>query len=256
MKNKPFLFLIAFFFSSLGNAWTHQGSNTFGWRNEKLTLYVNPTNCTISQEELFDLVDRAISAWNGIPSTKLELVRASAPALDGDPEFRAGTATQLPLVVCSNNLNDYGSVDADSILGFVPYFQEDSDGYVVYSGLVLNAQPGALAELSQLEPGERELVVGHELGHVLGLGHSGDPSALMYFQLNKNFLLLTQDDQDGVAQLYPKNVFDGIVGCSASHQVTSELPRTAIAISLIGLALLLITGRWIFKIEPLREFEE
>jgi len=256
MKNKKLFCLIAFLHCSFGGAWTHQGSNTFGWRHQKLTIHVNPNNCTISQSELFELVDRAIEAWNGIPSTGLELVRAASPAVDGDAEFRAGTATQLPLVVCSKNLSDYGDVDADSILGFVPYFQEDSDGYVVYSGLVLNSQPGALAELSQLEPGERELVVGHELGHVLGLGHSGDPSALMYFQLNKNFLLLTQDDQDGVAQLYPKNIFDGIVGCSATYQRNSEIPRIAIAISLIGLALLLILGRWIFKIEPLREFEE
>jgi len=256
MKNNAYLILITVFCSSLAHGWTHQGSNVYGWREQKLKVYVNPENCTIPQTELFDLVDRAIQAWNEIPSTKLELIRSEVPATDGDSEFRAGTATQLPLILCSKQLSDYGAVDPDSILGFVPFFEEDAEGYVNYSGLVLNGEVGAQAELSQLAKGERELVVAHELGHVLGLGHSGDPAALMYFQLNKDFLLITQDDQDGIAQLYPKNMFEGIVGCASVHQKTAHVPKLAIAISLVGLVILLTLARWIFKIEPLRESGE
>lgn len=249
MKNKWILAFLVL--CSFAQAWTHMGTNTYGWKEKKLTFYVNHTHCTLPESELNQLIDRAIAAWNGVPNSDLEISRSLAPATDSDSAFRAKTATQLPLILCSNQLSDYGSVDANSTLGFVPYFDEDSEGYVRYSGLVLNAQPGALAELSQLSSGEVELIIGHEIGHVLGLGHSGDPDSLMYFQLNKDFLLVTQDDQDGIAQLYPRNVLGGALGCASVHQPHTEVPVTALFLVLVFLLLCFLIGRICFKTEPL-----
>jgi hypothetical protein len=244
--------LMSFLFSSaFANAWTHMGSNTYGWKQRNLTFYVNPTHCTLPESELYQRIDNAIRAWNGIPNTDLELVRSATVATDGDTEFRAKTATQVPLILCSQQLSDYGSVNPNAILGFVPYFEEDTEGYVRYSGLVLNAQPGALAELSQLAPGEVELIIGHEIGHVLGLGHSGDPDSLMYFQLNKDFLLVTQDDQDGISQLYPRNVLGGALGCASVHQTQTKLPTTGLIAVLILLIVLFVMGRFSFRTEQL-----
>lgn len=223
------------------------GSNTYGWKEKKLTFYVNPTNCTLPESELFSLIDGAIRAWNGVSNSDLEIVRAATVATDGDAEFRAKTATQIPLILCSNRLSDYGNVDPNTILGFVPYFNENAEGYVQYSGLVLNAQPGALAELSQLSAQEVELIIGHEIGHVLGLGHSGDPDSLMYFQLNKSILYLTQDDEDGIAHLYPKNIVGGALGCAAVHQRKTQVPIEGLALTLVVLLLVLLIGRFSFR---------
>ncbi|NBX76835.1 MAG: hypothetical protein EBQ92_09790 [Proteobacteria bacterium] len=246
---KRVIFLSLLFISGLGHAWTHMGSNTFGWKQKKLTFYVNPTHCTIPESELYQRIDNAIRAWNGIPNTDLEIVRSSVVATDGDVQFRAKTATQVPLILCSQQLSDYGSVDANAILGFVPYFDENGEGYVTYSGLVLNAQPGALAELSQLAPGEVELIIGHEIGHVLGLGHSGDADSLMYFQLNKDFLLVTQDDQDGISQLYPRNVLGGALGCASVHRTETKLPIGEAAAVLVFLICLFVFGRFVTSTE-------
>jgi len=253
MRKLVFPFLALSFLSVHCFGWTHLSGNTFGWKQKKLTFYVNTANCTLSENELFAIIDRALAAWNGIPSTDLELVRSSTPATDGDAELRAGTATQVPLVVCSTHLADY-SQDPNAILGFMPFSQIDSEGYINYSGLVLNAEVGSAAEISTLSASEVELVVGHEIGHVLGLGHSADSDALMYFQLNKTFLLITQDDMDGITQLYPRNEFlAGAFGCSSVHQRETRLPVHGLLGFFLFTALVIVAARKKFSIEPLPE---
>lgn len=207
--------LVLTLLSAEARAWTHLGTQTYGWKQNEIEFFVNSSNCSLPEDELYSIIDRALGAWNQVPFSSLKLKRHPKNASNDESQFRNFTATQLPLIVCSNQLSDYGDVDPDRILGFVPYFLEDSQGFVNYSGLVLNSEIGAQAELSQFDRGEIELVLAHEIGHVLGLGHSSDPNALMYFQLNKNFLLITQDDQDGIAHLYPENLFRGLLGCAS-----------------------------------------
>lgn len=52
-----------------------------------------------------------------------------------------------------------------------------------------------------------QTVITHELGHALGLGHSSDPSAVMYAYYTPGTARpnLTQNDIDGVANLYGPN---------------------------------------------------
>lgn len=209
------LALLALILSSNLRAWTHMSSNTYGWKQSEVVFFVNSENCSLPDEELNAIIDTALEAWNKVPFSHLKLKRSPSPASDREIDFRSQTATQLPLIVCSNQLSDYGSIDPDSVLGFVPFFTEDDEGFVSYSGLVINSQIGSQAEISQINRGEAELVLGHEIGHVLGLGHSKDPQALMYFSLNKTFLLITQDDEDGIAHLYPQNLLNGVLGCSS-----------------------------------------
>lgn len=53
-------------------------------------------------------------------------------------------------------------------------------------------------------PGRYDLqtVVLHENGHVAGLGHSGDPNAVMYASYQTARCVLSQDDINGIATLY------------------------------------------------------
>ena len=54
---------------------------------------------------------------------------------------------------------------------------------------------------------ESELLtlLAHEIGHAIGLGHSEDPVAVMYYTIGgKTQESSTQDDYDGVTYLYPQ----------------------------------------------------
>jgi len=61
--------------------------------------------------------------------------------------------------------------------------------------------------------------VAHEIGHVLGIGHTNDKTALMYYDATaKKNLSLSQDDRNAVSFLYPRDELknlDLIGGCGA-----------------------------------------
>lgn len=212
MKILIFLFVLP----SLVFAWTHVGSNIKGWNTNRVVFGVNTTNCVLSQSEMLDIIDRALAAWNGVHISGLEVARTTSTTTVAS--FIAGTATDTPVILCDPSFSAQG-VDPNVIPGAAFRTSVNSAGNLIYGGVLLNAQVGTAAELSQLDSGTVALILAHEMGHALGLGHSSAPEALMYYSVSgKTRPLLTEDDMLGLAQLYPKNEFkSGQMGCAAIH---------------------------------------
>ena len=212
MKNIAWMVVVLFVQTSFG--WTHLSTNIKGWNTKKLTFYVNPTNCTLPEATLYDILDTSINAWNGIPNSGLELSRSSTPVTTTVAEFNAGTATQVPLILCDPNM-----AEADYIPGMTTNTALNTAGFIIYSGILLNANTSGAAEISNLTKAELEVTIAHEIGHALGLGHSSDIDALMYYSIgNKPRAILTQDDMDGITHIYPRNELSGgAFGCSSVH---------------------------------------
>ncbi len=67
--------------------------------------------------------------------------------------------------------------------------------------------------------------VAHEIGHVLGLGHSSSEDALMYYAESgvRESLVLSQDDMHGISYLYPRDELgsDSVFGCGTVAPISS-----------------------------------
>lgn len=214
---KFFLILVL---SRLSLGWTHVGSNILGWSNHKVTVHVNPTNCSIPETDLYTIIDQSINAWNSLPITDLELVRDQTASTTTVDQLLASTATDVPLIVCDTNMTGHG-LEADYIPASTVKIQLSEAGNISYAGILLNAENGAGANLRELTQGEVAVTLAHEIGHALGLGHTSQPQALMYYSIDdKTKPTITEDDMDGIAHLYPRNELKaGQFGCSAVHAV-------------------------------------
>jgi hypothetical protein len=219
------LFLVFCGFCSLGFGWTHVGNNIRGWNAKPVTFYVDSANCPISESELYGIIDSAISTWNGVTDSSLVVQKAKSNVNITVTDFLAGNLTQLPVILCDPNFaTQVGSSGSDVIPAATFKTAADSNGHLTYSGVLLNAQSGAGANIASLSNGQTELTLAHEMGHALGLGHSSQSESLMYYSLGSKVQpLLTEDDIDGIVHIYPRNEFaGGVMGCSSVHSLRGE----------------------------------
>ena len=95
--------------------------------------------------------------------------------------------------------------------------------------MYLNASSGD-ANIANFDHDTLTIIVAHEIGHLLGLGHSADQNALMYYDGSyRTVLSLAQDDIDGISYLYPSNELGGdkMLGCAmvAGRNLPPPPPR-------------------------------
>lgn len=227
--------LAVWLWPSLAGAWSLAGSNIGGWPSGKVTIYYNAASCPISQDLLVALIDQAVSVWNAVPTSGLTLERGSAVS-ETVQDYLAGKATLTPLVACDINFKNDNDADPD-LVPAATRVTADGNGNVSSAAVILNAQLGTFAEFSMLSTAEQSVAISHEMGHALGLGHSSSSQALMYYSIgDKSSPILTRDDMDGIAYLYPRSEFSaGPFGCGAVHGTRAPVSMGFVWVFLAGI---------------------
>lgn len=205
-----------------------------GWQGNTLTFSVNSSQCGISQAALYSAIDDAIALWNQVPNSRIRLARGAevtttvAQALAGN----AASGLPTPLILCDPNMQATFQAGVSPNLDPEPSFTSDNIPGVTlplpteltmdYAVLVLNSESGKAARISNLSSTVLRVVMAHEIGHVLGLGHTKDKENLMYFDASeRETLSLSQDDMDGIAYLYPRVELggNGLYGCGTVRRI-------------------------------------
>ena len=97
----------------------------------------------------------------------------------------------------------------NSVLGMTTLTYDDKTGEIVDADIEINGQDWEWRVLTTTSAKyiDIQTVVVHESGHIVGLDHSTDPSAVMYFSSKAGHIKrdLAQDDIDGVCTIYPKS---------------------------------------------------
>ncbi len=222
---KTVLFTLSLGSSCLVLAFTFSSNDPLqqGWAGRPVRFFINRANCPANIDSL---LAQSIALWNSVPESALK-VEIGDDSTQTAENIMAETATEVPLIACSTTFETtVGSgVDADSIPG-VGLIYGSTFRPITGGGLILNVQPGGAANMNVLNATTAAVVVAHEIGHVLGIGHSADTAALMYYDASaKGTLNLAQDDIDAVTFLYPRNELsniDLIGGCGLIAQAIAR----------------------------------
>jgi hypothetical protein len=237
------LFILGLLISNFSYAWTL--NNNFGayFKDSQVKVYVDEsTVCDTNQvtySELEGLIRPAVDDfWNKIPTTNLNLIPAgfSAPITtinkgrlcsptddecieegtnagnDDTPADGLIPAVNDIVIACNSNPLNFGGGNVLAVT--IP--NKFSGKKIVGAIILINDSSNTFGSLSR---SDQIAVIAHEIGHALGLGHSEDQSALMYYRTVQLRQALGQDDIDGISYLYPigGDLYglsdDGIISC-------------------------------------------
>ncbi len=192
-------------------SFTLTGPNIMGYAGASISVHLDPENC---YETVREELEEALDVWNSATQANL-ILELSNDVSYTDNELTTRAFTESIVVGCTIDMNAAGG-DRDSTLAFANSSDTDGDGHLDRGFMLINMDPNGDARASDSIIGRRILVIAHETGHVLGLGHSSQDNALMYFQANHTTPNLHQDDNDGIRHLYPQTELDGdyFAGCA------------------------------------------
>lgn len=223
-----FVYIVTLFSALNSSAFTlSNSSGVKGWANNEVTIVVNTTNCP-SGVDVVALIKDAMEVWNNVPTSSLKVKYGgtTTSTIDGNPV----------VAYCSVNFAaDTGGADQDTVPGVA---RGNGNPQLTSGLLILNASAGA-ANIASVSRIGLEVVVAHEIGHVLGLGHSQSANALMYYTYSlKSDLNLAQDDIDGISYLYPSDEFkeSEFAGCG----LIKNIPPPSSGLILMSLLLCLM----------------
>ena len=225
MRLVSFVLMSVLLTPSAAHAFTLEFQSEQGWTNNAQTFLVNYTNCPVSNDVLNAAIDAGVNLWNSVSTTNVKLTRGGTTGdLASDAQASPAVITDSPVILCDNNFTTnvgQGDTNVGNHVTAVTFVRSNSSGQMAFAVMVLNSDTGKSGNIANFDATQLSDIVSHEMGHAMGLGHSGLQEALMYYVSDaKTTLNLAQDDVDGITFLYPRQEpTSGFMGCGTLKNV-------------------------------------
>lgn len=197
MKTLLTLLIISYAFSVKAYVLTRGNNKSFiRWpsTSPNLTLYLDPSNNDgLTDIDVINITNASVAQWSGNSAANLGVVPTTTTGIEGRNEIS----------FTSNSLYFPGS----GVVGVTNIAFRESDGTILEADIYLNDTVNFFGSSTLLsaDPNENYLgnVLSHEIGHVLGLGHSQVHSTTMFYKLYKGQHTVEHDDIAGAQAYYP-----------------------------------------------------
>ncbi len=213
-----------------------------GWDTTELIFHLNPANCPSNYH---DLLVNSMRLWNSVPNSNLKLslgVDSGATVT----QAQTMTAAESAVIVCDPAFST--TFPAMPSVGGVGTAQINFQYRISKGNVILNLDATSTGNLAPLPEIIVRIIMAHEIGHVLGLGHSSDTAALMYYSANyKDNFALTEDDINGISFLYGRNELSGDPILGGCGLIKSDFGGSSNLLRLLSALLFLFIPLLIWK---------
>jgi hypothetical protein len=156
-------------------------------------------------------IESAIEEWNSVYGTRARLVIDDRESSKARQDWQNNN---IHLVVFDENGSSGYFSGASGIVAITPvsFF---TDGRIIDADVVFNGKNFRFTTSGETGHFDIQDVAAHELGHLIGLDHSGVCGATMYPYVDPTVILhrsLAIDDQNGLRHIYPAATFGKVDG--------------------------------------------
>ncbi len=159
----------------------------------------------------FPALRLAIRAWNEVEGTTMQLVEDTRPAQQARTDWESSS---LHMILFDED-NDSGYFPGGTgIVALTPVWFT-SGGTITDADILFNGSSFEFTTSGVLNRFDVQDVGAHELGHLLGLDHTGWAGATMYPYVDPVVILhrsLSQDEHGGMRDAYPSGTWSTISG--------------------------------------------
>lgn len=185
-------------------AFTLQNGRFTHFPVDTVKIEVSQADCSAINETIYTLQDKVTQAinryWNGVASSRLLIKNGginSAVTVDATTTLETALAAISPntiLISCSSNNTIFSNPAIHAIANI-----DDANGTT--GAVFLNAVGSPI--FATKTDDQKIAIIGHEIGHAIGIGHSELADALMYYTPGgKTQMKLHKDDADALTYLY------------------------------------------------------
>ncbi len=230
-----FIFLFFLSFNLLG--FTLSSANPYRYTIDEVPVHVASDGCatvSLDAEALLDLVIQAMDDyWHKVHTTRITFKKGSvlsnATAQDKNIQAFANAYAQGNAIVVGCTANGFSATG----LGVGTLAAVNG----VAAGVFMLGDTATVEGLSQRQ---KLATMAHELGHSIGIGHSNEKIALMYYTVSgKTQEHLHRDDAAAITYLYPHDKkASGLIGSCGTIDLDQNDKGNFLISFLLGLFLI------------------
>lgn len=210
-----------------------------GWSNQVVQIFFDRTACP--NELTPNLIMQAMTPWNDVLPQRIQL-QYGGTSTASHADVMAHAANPNPVLFCDAAFSTDMQVNGDMVPAVSSVAIDTGANRIIYGYTVLNVQNGSADNIARIDDGQLIVIIAHEFGHILGLGHSAEPGALMYYDVSgKHQVFLAGDDEAGIKFIYTRVDAPGgsLFGCGMIQDDSMSLPKAGID---LGMAAELLIG--------------